>query len=262
MWVIANGAPKAGSTWLVQLLEATGRFERVPPSLQAEGWRNSSVADAEISSAAKELPRASTRYLSKQHWADKNEGLLTTPGVKFLNIVRDVRDVVISRYHHNVRVADEELPLDQFVFKKGRKYVRDYCKYHRYWIGARALSPANYYVASYEYFSFDLSTAASELFAFIGLSLDFEEAERRARRTAFSKQPVTGPGSFFRKGKALAFGEEIGESENAFLLSCAQEFGLDGIKRDIRDHVPKLERYLRMTDVGLGADDETGDSPD
>lgn len=256
MWVIANGAPKAGSTWLIQLLDATGRFERAPASLQAEGWRNSSVADGKIAAAVRDLPAASKCYLSKQHWADEYEELLAVPGIKILNIVRDVRDLVISRYHHNVRVVGEELPLGRFIFKKGRKYVRDYCAYQRYWIQAPSVSRASYHVASYEELSSDLTTAASELYTFVGLSLGVDECARRAGRTLFSKKRVTGPGTFFRKGKALAFGEEIDEEQNAFLLACAREFGLDGIKRKIHDHCPRLEPYLRMTDVGLQEDDD------
>ena len=251
MWVIANGAPKAGSTWLVQLLEATGHFERVPTSLQAEGWRNSSVADGEIASATRELSTATTRYLSKQHWADKHEELLTVPGVKVLNIVRDVRDLVVSRYHHNVRIVGEKLPLENFVLKKGRKYVRDYCAYHRHWIEAADLIQASYYVSSYEYLSHDLITAASELYAFVGVPLTAEESAKSAQSTVFSKKRNTGPGNFFRKGKALAFSDEIGEDENAFLLKCAREFNLGKIKRDIGHRCPTLIPYLRMTDVGL-----------
>ncbi len=173
------------------------------------------------------------------------------PDLKVVNIVRDVRDLVISRYHHNVRVARERLALEDFIFRKGRKYVRDYCAYHRHWIRAPGMSKVNYHVASYEYLSFDLSAAASELYSFVGLSLGAEESERCARRTAFSKKRVTGPGSFFRKGQALAFGEEIDEEENGYLLACAHEFGLDGIKRDLHNHCPQLAPYLRMTDVGL-----------
>lgn len=252
MWVIANGTPKAGSTWLVQLLEATGRFERVPSALQAEGWRNSSVADGEIASATRELSTASTRYLSKQHWADKHEELLEVPGVKVLNIVRDIRDLVISRYHHNVRAVGEKLPLEGFVFKKGRKYVRDYCAYHRHWIAAADVGSTSYYVSSYEFLSHDLVTAASELYDFVGVPLTAEESVKSAQSTVFSKKRNTGPGNFFRKGKALAFGDEIGEDENAFLLKCAREFDLGNIKRDIGNRYPTLVPYLRITDVGLG----------
>lgn len=104
MWVIANGAPKTGSTWPVQLLNATGRSQRVPGALQTPNWQNSSVREDIPREAVDRLATSSTAYLSKQHWHDEKREYLGIPGVKMLNSIRDLRDTFVSRYYHDVRL--------------------------------------------------------------------------------------------------------------------------------------------------------------
>lgn len=262
MWVIGNGAPKNGSTWLMHLLDVTGKFERVPDDLQAKHWENSSVALDLLPRALMELPTSETMYLSKQHWAEENAEFLAVKEIKLLDIIRDARDMVVSHYHHNVRINNEILPINKFILKKSESLIANYCVYHDYWNSTDNANAGSFLFTSYEYLTFDLVKAASEIYAFVGLTMDSATIEKLAKSTLFENKKKTGPaeffcngkigpGEFFRKGKAFAFKEEIGKAEEQFILDCCQKYDLKKIKTRIAERNPNLVKYLSMTDIGM-----------
>ncbi|MFD0987441.1 sulfotransferase domain-containing protein [Methyloligella solikamskensis] len=251
MWVIANGAPKNGSTWIFQLLKRTNLFSPLPDAYQNSAWRNESVADEYVDDCAKELGAVETRYTTKQHWSDSHDDLLKYPGIKVCNIIRDIRDVVVSRYHHQVRLRKYNKDISAFVKENGELYVRNTANYHTHWINSPYSNEETYYITSYEYLSADDLKAGGELFDFVGLPLD--EAQRKAaiEGSRFENKTSTGPESFFRKGQAFGFADEISEAESQYLLDLASKYRFKQAKQAIAEFNPALRPYLQQTDLGL-----------
>lgn len=251
MWIICNGAPKGGSTWLIQLLRQTKECARVPKELQNPIWINSSVDNRKLSEAKMILPSSPEKYYSKQHWAARHASLLEVKEVRVANIIRDIRDVVVSRYHHNVRLFGETKTLGQFINEGASEYIRKYVNYHRYWIDAGSKYPSRYFITSYEKLTLDLISGAQELYLFCNISLPPEQLAEAAEKTRFDKKNATGPGQFFRKGKMLAASDEITETENELILDSCKEAGFLAVKRKIVDFNPGLQKYCQLTDIGI-----------
>lgn len=250
MWVIANGAMKNGSTWLMQLVKSTKQFKKTPLQYQDPNWRNSSVRQDMVATAARTLTRKERRCLSKQHWADVNSHLLGVRGIRMMNIIRDARDTIVSRYHHDVRINKEDRSLEQFIEEHAARVLDDLCLYQRYWIDAAKSGGKRYLITSYEYLSFDLSAAARQVYEFIGVDAPAGETEKMAEKTSFENKDA-GEGKFFRKGKAFGYSDEISAAQERRILDLCAARGLAAIKRDIAAFNPALGPYLEKTDVGL-----------
>ncbi len=284
MWVIANGAPKSGSTWLFQLMKATREFSPLPEEFQDSRWSNQSVNLRLLQDAMATLPAQDARFATKQHWPNPSPlfgseaqarqpllrtyrdykyrlslarqnrlhaRLLSTPGIKICNIIRDVRDVVVSLYHHQVRLSLFEGDMESFLRCNGALVVRNTVSYHRYWIQAPHRTQSNYFMTAYEYLSDDTSAAARSLFDFLGLSVSDEQRESVVQATSFDSKRSKGPGMFFRKGRAFAFDEELTGSQADQILEAADRHGLAEVKKAIGEFNPALVPYLEVTDVGL-----------
>lgn len=250
MWVIANGAPKTGSTWPVQLLNATGHFERVPDAVQAPNWQNSSVRTDIPREAVDDLAASPKPYLSKQHWHDEKKEYLGVPGIKVLNSIRDIRDTFVSRYYHDVRLKKFRGSINRYLKNKGEAFVNQFCNYQQYWIAAAGISPQSYYILSYERMSKDYENATKDLLKFCDVDLGDDQFSRVVENCSFA-QHDSGPGKFFRKGKVHAFSDDLTERAAGYLLDLATAEGLLDTKERLATFSPALAPYLEMTDVGL-----------
>lgn len=251
MWVIANGANKSGSTWIFQLLEATGSFSELPSEFQDKRFSNASVAPNCISKAVGKLGSDEVAYVSKQHWPQSNAETLSVSNIKMVNIIRDIRDMVVSRYHHEVRVGNEINDISQFIREKGASLVSNYCSYHQYWLDSIHVKKENYFITSYEHLRTNDMAAANELFDFTELDISFDMREKAVEKNRFESKTNTGSGSFFRKGKVFGFKDEIDEHEEGIILDSAMIYGLREIKKKILSFNINLMPYLKGTDVGM-----------
>lgn len=249
MWIISNGAHKTGSTWVNRLLRLSGKLEDVPSDYKDKAWENSSVSKDEIEAAARKLGPGDRMYSSKQHFS-QSSGILDIQGVKVINSIRDLRDTAASKYHHDVRVLGEKLPIDEYFDVNGDRIVRLFCGYQQYWIDAPEKHAWNYHVTSYEYLSEDTFKACREMYSFCGLFLTREEIEKIVEQSRFDKLD-SGPGKFFRKGKVHAFADDLSPALVDRLMSLAEQYDLRAIKNRIAAFSPSLKPYLEKTDVGL-----------
>lgn len=257
MWIIANGAPKNGSTWIKSLLSATKRLHAPATDLRDPRWSNASVSVDQVGNAVVRLAPGEKAYLTKQHWSARiGEStpaiaeILSHPGVKMLNILRDVRDMVVSRYHQDVRVAGFTGTLSDYVVQRARQTIREQTDYQRFWIERPHAHAQNYWITTYEHLSADYEAEANALFDFTGLPIDEThrqaaiEANRFAARQAKSKQ-------FYRKGVVFGYRDDLTASEADSLLEMASSSGLLDVKRAIAKFRPALCDSLRQTDLGL-----------
>lgn len=251
MWIVANGALKSGSTWIFQLLATAAETSRPPNKFQEPGWQNASVARGQVNQAAAFIGPAPAIYVTKQHWARENSYLLGKEGVKVINIVRDMRDVVVSRYHHDVRAFGFTGGMDVFLHKRMEDMVAENVHYHSYWINSNYANKDTYYVTSYEYLLDEYEKAATALFDFCDFGISPKSFQKTLDANLFANKPKTGDGEFFRKGKAGTFSDDLTPEQSALILDYARNLGFGEVKRKIAAFNPALAPYLAQTDLGL-----------
>ncbi|MEM9166188.1 MAG: sulfotransferase domain-containing protein [Planctomycetota bacterium] len=205
MLLIFNGAPKGGSTWLLQIVTSLGIHARIPKGYQQEGWANSSLADDRVQPFLNEVDIETGQYCCKQHWFGEqwHRELLEIPHVRVLNIIRDLRDVVVSRYFHDMRlgIVEDGVSIEHYWgHHNGRGRAKRYIDYHLFWHDhERDREP---WLASYERLHDDFYAEVQALLKHIGLDDLGDEAIHRAHRaTSLANRPSeSGDGKFFRKG--------------------------------------------------------------
>lgn len=251
MWVVANGAFKSGSTWIFQLLSQVEETMHTPPEFQHPGWKNPSVAQNKLEAAAQTLSTGREVFVSKQHWERENSYLLQQPGIKVINIVRDIRDVIVSRFHHDKRTFGYPGDIGEFLHERMENMVAENVHYHSYWINSNYAGVNTYYVTSYEYLLDQYKTAARALFDFCGFPVSPTSFQTTLERNLFQNKSKTGEGEFFRKGRAFSFGEDLTLEQSQVILNQAQKLGFAEVKRKIAKFNPALTTYLEQTDLGL-----------
>jgi len=126
MLIICNGAFKSGSTWLHAIVEGILEIRGValaeipvrygPKSSPVSRLKESTLADFV---EAEDLD--SKHYLTKAHFF--SEILLRTSypaNVKFLFIERDLRDAIVSHYHHFTIYRKWRLSFEVYYYLVGR----------------------------------------------------------------------------------------------------------------------------------------------
>ena len=134
--VILNGAPKGGSTWLVDIIRKLNQYDRIPSQYQDKNWKNSSIDRKKLPHFVAEADFKTRDYFCKQHWFGFPEAkeLLKNTDVRMINIVRDIRDVLVSRYYFDkLRGAFLGDSIAQFYSELGQRAVFNYITYHMFW---------------------------------------------------------------------------------------------------------------------------------
>ncbi|NDY93941.1 sulfotransferase domain-containing protein [Ideonella livida] len=201
MLVVCNGNTKSGSTWMTRLVAEAGHWAKLPVDWQATGWKNPSLDEAKLPRFAAEQPWRQQDLYCKQHWAGRAEylALAHSPGVRTLLCVRDLKDVLVSRYFHDLRVAETKAPsLEYYYFGgEGRVRMREYLAYHRFW---REAACPQALLLTYEDMLSDFDTQAHRLFAFLERPLTSQGLEKIKARTSFAFLNKKNA-AFFRKGQ-------------------------------------------------------------
>jgi hypothetical protein len=204
MLVICNGAFKSGSTWISQIVAAHGRWAAIPECYQNPKWTNPSISDDAHQTFFENEAFDNNDYFCKQHWpaSEKYLGILENPNCKMLNIKRDLRDVLVSRYFHDVRggVSNADSVVEYYYKDKGKVKLQHIIDYHKKWHKTNGnLSP---FLCSYENLLVDFRSEAEKIFAYLETETSEKEIMRIQKATAFSSKKSTGEGQFFRKGES------------------------------------------------------------
>jgi LPS sulfotransferase NodH len=201
MLVVLNGAQKGGSTWLAKIVQAMNFCERVPEEFKVPGWTSSSISEDKLDLFLNSFDLTSRNFYCKQHWHSSNrfKELIEHPDVRMVNIIRDIRDVLISRYFHDLRLDNtQESDLEVYFDLRGRDLMRQYMEYHTFWHGnENSIQP---FLCSYERLHSDFNSQVVELIEYLNLSYDNTTIKRIEMKTSFSSMKITGEGEFFRKG--------------------------------------------------------------
>lgn len=254
MLVVCNGSPKSGSTWLVQIISACTDFKVVPSKFQNSDWSNPSISKKYGQRLNQYGFYLNEHYYCKQHWEEPwAYEVAKNPKVLFLNIVRDIRDMMVSRYFHDIRKGSFSGSIENY-FEKGiaQRKLQKYINYHRFWHGNG--QEAFCYLTSYEALSADFHNSVEHLFNRIGL-WSGEEISKLVNdayeASRFDKKEKIGDGQFFRKGQVGDFENHLQPWMIQEIYAVAKDSDYLSVKQNMQKHFPAITEYLRNTDVGL-----------
>lgn len=200
MLIVANGAFKCGSTWQFQILtHLVPDLAEVEERFRDARWRNPSIDHSQIASFLAQRRHHDQNFVVKDHIRDLELGLLLIqdPHVLVCNQTRDLRDVLVSAYHHDKRlgrVGDED--ANEYYWDRGWKRVEAVLHHHRFW----NVGHPGVFVGSYEGLHADFAAEAGSLAAFVGTEANGERIAEIKGLTSRESARASGPGTHFRKG--------------------------------------------------------------
>lgn len=147
------------------------------------------------------------------------------PGADYLHIIRDPRDVTLSMWHHMQRVHPgvDNRPLMESLVDTARGWS-DYLRIVRDEARARGLS---YLEVRYEDMAAEGATVLQRIFEFLNVSATPETVRDCVEATRFSvlsngrQAGQEDRASFFRKGVAGGWRDELSEAQAAQVLHAA-----------------------------------------
>lgn len=183
MFVLSNGAFKSGSTWLFTILDATGYFSRLPDKYWAgtgkgRNWLKPSSVEGFLKSGIYK----DVHYLAKGHYyrCHTRNTLLAYDGVYVLNIKRDIKDSLVSHYHHLItqgklddslaKVENIKKGFADYYWRLGRYKAQQIRTYHEVW----NITSPKVYVSSFERLKNDFEGEVGRIGYFLGF--DFSPA--------------------------------------------------------------------------------------
>ena len=240
MLVLANGAPKSGSTWLYEIVKRLlsaapmpDRYLMPAPEDPPPGYEPL-VAPQKLPELIKSGATHSHNYVSKTHLFAKRyvRLLLADSSVRILDIHRDVRDALVSHYHDMIRTGhwSEAKGFERYYWSIGRYKSYQVRQFHRAW----AVNSPQVYVSSFERLKSDFPGEVKRIAEFLGLKLNDDQVEQIREQTslgqlrkAWAEEGDARP-RFFRKGT-------VGEWKSVFKdemlrdLDAIQQKGLRGV---------------------------------
>jgi hypothetical protein len=206
MLVIANGAPKSGSTWLFNILRHLKQFAEVPREFLLDPTNpNSELIYERLPDFLREVDSGSRNYLLKNHFGEAHQRdlILATPHVRVVNIKRDIKDAVVSWYYHEMRARDVRIPFARYYWRRGRYDAERIRRYHAVWEEAR---DERVLFSSYEALKNDFASEVRRIAAFVEAPLSKADLERVREMTSMERLRErygdSGDIKFFRKGES------------------------------------------------------------
>ena len=213
MLVIANGAPKSGSTWLFNILRNLREFAEVPREFLLDPENpNSEIIYDRLPDFLREVDFRSADYLLKNHFgaAHQRDAILSTPDVRVVNIKRDLKDAVVSSYYHEMRETGVRNSFARYYWRRGRFDAEHIRRYHATWEDIR---DDRILFASYEALKNDFATEVRRIADFIEAPLSSSDLQRLSEKTSMEslrkRYNDAGEIKFFRRG-------ETGDWKNHF----------------------------------------------
>lgn len=216
MFVLSNGAFKSGSTWLWTIIGATNQFEELPEEYgRGPGKIRAFLKPEKIPAFLESGVYKSENYWAKGHYfSDRYRDLfLSYDSVYIFNIKRDIKDSLVSHYHHLIRQdkLDEQLSrpdnirkgFSDYYWRLGRYKAQQLMIYHKVW----DVPSPQIYVSSFERLKNNYEKEVESIGHFLGLNLSTEEIARLKDVTSIqSMQKAKGMDKleehkrFYRKG--------------------------------------------------------------
>ena len=206
MLVIANGAPKSGSTWMFNILSEMHHFAKPPPEFILDNKNvNPEIRYDRLADLLSNLNYRDKDYLIKNHFGEieHRELVLSFDNVFVFDIERDIRDVVVSGYFYEMRrrSPEEREGFQRYYWTEGR-YLADLVRnYHNVW---REAPRDRSFLVSYNRLKTDFAGEVLRMGQFLGLDLSDEQfgiiRDATSMDSLRRKYDDDGDIKFFRKG--------------------------------------------------------------
>ena len=124
--IVANGAFKCGSSWQLDIIRQLVPSERIPGEFQDPEWINPSIDPDRLAAFLSKKYHVERDFVSKNHirCSPRARLLLDDPHVLVCTLTRDLRDVLVSAYHHDRRVGRTEIEdIEEYYWKMGRQAI-------------------------------------------------------------------------------------------------------------------------------------------
>ena len=164
---------------------------------------------------------------------------------RVLNIVRDLRDMIVSRYFHDVRTGFTDVSMEDF-FSSGmaQKRLKKYIDYHSFW---HLENKAICHLTAYESLLNDFDSECRRLLDYIDPQILAEKPELinfLQEKTAFKNQAATGAGEFFRKGVSGDWVNHLSDEMEAQVHKAAEQNNWQAVRNSIIDSYPHLRDFI------------------
>lgn len=226
MYVICNGGMKSGSTWVTQIVRYLKEWDQVPSKYLNPKWKNPSIDKSLLKEFLASNRFKTEDFYTKQHWANEDifKSLLEYDDIKTINIVRDIRDVVVSRYFHDTRIdATKSEDITEYYWNEGgQNKLVQYLKYQVFWHGNEKEKQP--FLLYYEDMLQNHKERILDIAKFLGIDIDGEKLQQIYELTKFDSNSKTGDGEFFRKGVAGDFANHLNDKVMADIYRLANEY--------------------------------------
>ena len=237
MLVLANGAFKSGSSWLLDIIEAMGDFEQTPPDYrfpyQNHPWLDIEKVEPFMASG---LP-AQRDYISKAHiMSEKTRDLLLSyDEVRVFNITRNLGDALVSHFYHLIYQGklDEAYAKDKldegfrkYYWRLGRYKAQQILTYHTVW---SVDSPA-VYVSSFERLKTNFADEVRAIGEFLGYDLSESDIQRIKEETSLNRMQAKHGEDQKEEHKRFRRKGKMGEWKTHFDAEMLRD--LESIQRD------------------------------
>lgn len=223
MLIVSNGAFKSGSTWLFVLLRSILNPAEIPEQFRVDSdWNGQTIAEERLAEFLRLVDCFRQTYVVKSHWQNEAtlQTLLNHDQVLVLDIVRDLRDVLVSAYYHYQRLQQFSGSFADFYRARGAELIWHITAHHHLWRSR----PGKVHVASYEALLNDFQQEVEKIFRFLcmpvvpGLVDRLRDATRLdSLRRWWNETDKTESERFFRKGT-------IGDWVNHFTAEISADF--------------------------------------
>ncbi|GEM_PF-3290449 len=134
MFIVNNGAPKSGSTWVQKIIK-----HGISPGYPRKKWRNhwnsASIAKERLQDYFNSDEWRDEPTLIKMHFAHTPDfAFLDNKDARVIVSYRNLPDSVISFFHHQIRL-DKTTPENKnaWLRKQGMRFAKDLQEYRRSW---------------------------------------------------------------------------------------------------------------------------------
>lgn len=201
MLIVDNGAYKSGSSWLYNILKVVTGESNPLNDYQDPDWIHPSLDKDKLQNFLDEGDYRNRHYLVKQHFRDtelKQFVPYLDGDILFVDIERDIRDVIVSAYYHKQRKGYDS-DFNNYYWSNGRFLYERIRSYHE---NIRTIIPPVYlHTVSYELLLTSFSDELEKLCVFLKKTLDKSLLDKAENETAFkSMKKQSENNAFFRKG--------------------------------------------------------------
>ena len=184
MLILANGAFKSGSTWLRAIVDEVIEYDPLPIVFQ-DPFRPRLLDPIKLKSLIDTVDLGKANYVLKSHLFTPfhRDVVLSNDHVYVLNLERDLRDVLVSHYHHLGRKGKVRSDFQRYYWSIGRYKAYQIMRYHSVW----DVESPRICKSSFEALKTDFDTEVARIAEFLGVNLSEQDIDRIRSQTSLER---------------------------------------------------------------------------